>query len=466
MAAKKKEVVITSVKSKLERMMEAIAEETKLAEKSGEDITLGHLDDFTNTGRERYRMTNILGIDMNLYGIKEGTLTVFYGAESSGKSSTSLACIEGFQMYTPNEVTLYVDAEGTVTDNFAERMPYLNTKNVIFLKQQSLEKAFDKVIEYCAAGMVDNLVIDSIDALTSEKELAKSLEQDTMMVKAKTLSRAMSELNGAIVEHGIKAIFIQQTRTVFKGQMAVEGRSGGASMKFYPSGVLKFCPINSLSEMDENGLVKTKHVKIRAEKSKVSRPHVETFTFLNTDPSSKVAIDKIRECVEYATAYGIVKKAGAWITLNDEHGNEIAKVQGAAKLTNELIANVNLYTTIKMMVYSVGLPNEMFVAKFDEIKGMLEEENRLMKENKVQQLTIRGKAHLISENDVEIFEFTEDKTPKVYIGEENFNAAVFTLKSSEEKDKFVREQELKQAQALKITPAEETSDDDFIEDIA
>lgn len=210
-------------------------------------------------------------------------------------------------------------------------------------------------------------------------------------------------------------------------------------MKFYPSGVLKFMPQNSLSEIDENGLIKTKYVKIRSDKSKVSRPHTETVTYLNTSPDTKIAIDKIRECVDYATQYDIFKTAGSWVTILDAEGNEVIKLQGNARVANEMKRNVDLYTSVKMRVYSIGLPNEMFATKFEEIKLMLETENKLMKENKVRQLTIRNRTDMITENDKKEFKFDEKQDVKYYIGEENYNATIYNLKNDEAKEKHAKE---------------------------
>ena len=58
-----------------------VADEKALAMKNGDEISIGDLEDFEISGRDSYRFTNILGIDMNTYGYKKGRIFVIFGTK-------------------------------------------------------------------------------------------------------------------------------------------------------------------------------------------------------------------------------------------------------------------------------------------------------------------------------------------------------------------------------------------------
>lgn len=429
--------------SKMERMMALLEEEKKLASKAGDSLKIGKLEDFSDTGRGNYKLTNILGIDLNICGWKKASFNVVYGAESSGKSTSVMAAIEGIQMSEPEAVILYWDAEQTVSDIFLDRFPYLNKGNIIFLKEQIIEFGFNKVLEYAKVGAFDYLVIDSVDTLISKKEVEKNLEDAVMMEKARVLSRSLAELQGYMAQFNITTIMLQQLRLQFSSFTSYEGRSGGNSMKFYPSSVLKVSNLKAENILDADGNVVTRYVKIKNEKSKVSRPYMETFTYINTDTNVKVAIDRLKETLDYALEYGIFEAGGAgWITITTPDG-ELKKVQGKEKALRFFKESVDMYTAAKMQIYAAGLPPEMFIVKFDEIKKMLEKENILMKENKKNILTLSNKIHLISEEDKTPYIFGEKDIPELYLDEETFKIASFNLLPYDEQQKIKEENEKK-----------------------
>ena len=94
---------------KLKSWMNVLDAEKKAADKAGEALSIGTLKDFDISNRENYILTGVLGIDANTNGIKRGTYNVFYGAESSGKSTISLEIVAAYQLVNPDDIILYVD---------------------------------------------------------------------------------------------------------------------------------------------------------------------------------------------------------------------------------------------------------------------------------------------------------------------------------------------------------------------
>lgn len=438
--AKKKEVINTEVKSKKERLLEKLLEEKKIAEKAEETLKLGFLEDFNEVKRDNYKITGVLGYDLNVGGLKRGAFHVIYGDASTGKTTTILNLLEGIQMTQPDAITLYLDAETTVDERFLSRMPYLNSENIIFLKEQTAEYALDKIVEYAKENLVDYIVIDSVDSLVSKKETEKGLDEAVMMEKARVLSRALPILQSACRENNLTVILIQQLRTKMSGIFVSEGRSGGNAMKFYPSTVVKLSNISSQNETDSNGKISSKYLKIKNEKSKIGNPYAETYSFINTS-SDKSSIDRIKECLNYACDLSLIEKKGAWVYIPDENG-EIKSFQGIAKAQEEFKKDIDLYSLTKLRIYGKMLDPEIFIIKFDEIIEYLTTENKMMKNKKVDLLKAIGREDLINTKDYEEFNLNEPK-PEDYMEEETYKKAKFQMLTIKEKEEYLKEIEEK-----------------------
>lgn len=432
---------------KLKSWMNVLDAEKKAADKAGEALSIGTLKDFDISNRENYILTGVLGIDANTNGIKRGTYNVFYGAESSGKSTISLEIVAAYQLVNPDDIILYIDTEQTVDDMFLDRIPGIIKENIIFIKDVGMERIFDKIDEYTKQGIVDFIVIDSIDTMVPLKEEEKSLEDNVMMARANILSRGLAKINPSIYKNGIPVIMIQQVRINFTGMIAkTNGRSGGNAAKFYPATVNFLSKVASQNDKagDETygERVTNQFCKIKNDKSKISEPYKETYTYLNTDRRKKGGVSKMRELFDHALLNKIIEQKGAWCYFNDINTGEVVSVNGKNKMLQMLAENIDLYSTLKFQVYGKILPPELLIVKFDELKILLEKENALMKKNKIDYLKITNQENLISSLDKTIFSL-QDKNILDIISQEQYDLGMFILKNDEEKDAFVKEIEMK-----------------------
>ena len=419
---------------KKQKLDEFIKNQNKIAEKEGKEIKLGNLNDFKMSGRENYMLTGILGIDLNTNGFKKGTFNVLYGAESGGKSTLALQICEGLQLTDPDKQFLYVDSEGTLDEAFISRIPNLKKENITFLKDGVMENIFDTIKEIVKEGLVDVIIIDSVDSMTTNAQLGKSLEDNIVMDKSRILSRALSDITDFISKYGITIFIIQQERINMSGYTVKQhGRSGGKAMLYYPSTVYRLAKINSQNETEKDQIsdnkVVTQYVKIINEKSKISEPFKETFTWINLDRRQKIAVKKIQELVDYAILYGLIIKGGSWYEIVDSNG-ETKKVQGSNGVNKLLSENPDFYTELKMLLYSKGLPPELFIIQFNNIKKLLEEENKSIKKIKIETAKILNKEDLITDIDKNEFKFDEKLEASYYFSEEEYKLAMFNLKNS------------------------------------
>ena len=447
--------------TKKQRLELFVKEQQLMAEKEKSVIKIGKIKDFKITGREHYMLTGICGIDFNTGGFKKGTYNVIYGAESGGKSTIALQACEGFQLSNPDLQILYVDAEQTVDETFISRFPNLNKDNITFLKEGITEKIFDILVEMCQQNLVDVIIVDSIEAMTTNAELGKSLEENVMMDKARLLSRALAKMNQYLSDYGITVIMIQQERIEMSMfQAKTHGRSGGKAMRYYPATVYRIAKVGSQNETTktefQDSKVVSQYVKIINEKSKISEPYKETYTFINTDVNKKVAVEKMKEFINYAVQYGLIIKTGGWYQIIGSDGEPIEKVQGEAKVPAVFIENLDLYTETKLTLYSLALPPELFIAQFENIKTMLKQENANIKKSKIQQLEFIGHPERITEKDRKEMIF-ENRKVEDFFSDEDYKKALFNL----EEERRNAEQIIKDNEELADSEIEETKEDIF-----
>lgn len=448
---------------KKQKLDEFIKNQNKIAEKEGKEIKLGNLNDFKMSGRENYMLTGILGIDLNTNGFKKGTFNVLYGAESGGKSTLALQICEGLQLTDPDKQFLYVDSEGTLDEAFISRIPNLKKENITFLKDGVMENIFDTIKEIVKEGLVDVIIIDSVDSMTTNAQLGKSLEDNIVMDKSRILSRALSDITDFISKYGITIFIIQQERINMSGYTVKQhGRSGGKAMLYYPSTVYRLAKINSQNETEKDQIsdnkVVTQYVKIINEKSKISEPFKETFTWINLDRRKKIAVKKIQELVDYAILYGLITKGGSWYEIVDSNG-ETKKVQGSNGVNKLLSENPDFYTELKMLLYSKGLPPELFIIQFNNIKKLLEEENKSIKKIKIETAKILNKEDLITNIDKNEFKFDEKLEASYYFSEEEYKLAMFNLKNSSSIEETEETEEIKETKKQTKKNKKETNEE-------
>lgn len=448
---------------KKQKLDEFIKNQNKIAEKEGKEIKLGNLNDFKMSGRENYMLTGILGIDLNTNGFKKGTFNVLYGAESGGKSTLALQICEGLQLTDPDKQFLYVDSEGTLDETFINRIPNLKKENITFLKDGVMENIFDTIKEIVKEGLVDVIIIDSVDSMTTNAQLGKSLEDNIVMDKSRILSRALSDITDFISKYGITIFIIQQERINMSGYTVKQhGRSGGKAMLYYPSTVYRLAKINSQNETEKDQIsdnkVVTQYVKIINEKSKISEPFKETFTWINLDRRKKIAVKKIQELVDYAILYGLIIKGGSWYEIVDSNG-ETKKLQGRNGVNKLLSENPDFYTELKMLLYSKGLPPELFIIQFNNIKKLLEEENKSIKKIKIETAKILNKEDLITDIDKNEFKFDEKLEASYYFSEEEYKLAMFNLKNSSSVEEKEEAEEIKETKKQTKKNKKETNEE-------
>ena len=283
-------------------------------------------------------------------GYPRGRMMEIYGPESSGK--TTLACyfagqcpkhyFEDKQRYG---TVAYIDVEHALDPDYAATFG-LDMDKVLFSQPDSAEQALDILDDLIESDLVDMAVVDSVAALSPQRELDGEMGDVTMGLAASLMSKACRKLQSKMIQRSASIVWINQTRMkigVVYGNP--ETTPGGNALKFYTA-------IRMVTRVGER--IEDKHEgqiglisKVKTIKNKVAPP------FRTCD--MKIIFGKgyqvEEEYVQAFVKYGIVKKAGGWytvaITIGVDGVETPQKVQGEENVLGWLKGHPEIYTEYK-----------------------------------------------------------------------------------------------------------------------
>src|SRR5260221_4638767 len=114
--------------------------------------------------------TGSIAMDMALGvgGMPRGRIIEIYGAESSGKTTLCLHIVAEAQK--KGAACAYIDAEHAMDPDYAKRLG-VNTNELLISQPDSGEQALQIVETLVKTGNVDVIVVDSVAALTPQREI-------------------------------------------------------------------------------------------------------------------------------------------------------------------------------------------------------------------------------------------------------------------------------------------------------
>lgn len=230
-------------------------------------------------------------------GIPGGKMIEIFGNSSSCKTLFALNILQGVQK--AGGIAVFIDAEGTLNKEFAEKAAHVDTSKVIVIppdKVPTLEKCFKvmhTIIKKTVAkyGTTKPIVIiyDSIAASPSEREFANVEVEEGMSKekikalgggkaqpgeRAKVCSEQLRTLNPLLEKSNTAVVFINQLRSkigvVFGNPNTTSG--GGRSLEYYTSLRLETRASKRLKDKLDN--VIGMNVSVANQKNKVFRPFI------------------------------------------------------------------------------------------------------------------------------------------------------------------------------------------------
>ena len=348
-------------------------------------------------------------------GIPRGRISMFVGAESSGKTTTSLDSIKNAQKLFEKEWAeelvqlqekleqpkltktekselderikylnkrgplkiVYFDAEGTIDADWCSKLGVdINNVYIFRLHQQTAEQFLQQVLDVADSDDVGLIVIDSIAGLVPQQIYEESLEKKNMGGNASVITMFVNKVIPKLCEHNITCIIINQIRGDFTNPYAEFSIPGGHALKHHCSLILAF---KKGAFIDESGEEQKKSyetpqgniVLVHVNKTKVFKPDRRVgFYTLSYDHG----IDVVLDLFDVAVTYDIIAKAGSWFTIINpdtkeallDADGEMIKFQGKANMISFLRENPEVFEFIYDYINSRVSNKDSVNLKIDE----------------------------------------------------------------------------------------------------
>jgi len=204
-------------------------------------------------------------------GFPRGRIIELFGEEGSGKSSLSLLTISN--LVKSGGIAGYIDLENAVDMSYAQKLG-VNIDNLLLVQPNSGDEGLS-IAEKMVEEGVDLIVVDSVAAIVTKKELEGEIYDDRVATQARLMSQALRRLTAKVSKHNACVIFINQIRQMIGVTFGnPETTPGGKALKFYASVRLEVRGGKGGSRVkDDRGNTIGHIITVCAVKNKVALPY-------------------------------------------------------------------------------------------------------------------------------------------------------------------------------------------------
>lgn len=168
-------------------------------------------------------------------GYPQKRIIEIYGQPSTGKTTLAIYAIKSIQSVLPEKKIVYLDIERTLNLEYVKKCG-VKAENLVMLRPKNAEETFNLIIDFLKTNLISLIIVDSVAALLPQKEEGNKMENDTIGLQARLMSKALRKINYLLSERSATIIFINQTREKIKKFFGTpETTSGGNALKFYAS---------------------------------------------------------------------------------------------------------------------------------------------------------------------------------------------------------------------------------------
>ena len=279
--------------------------------------------------------TNCFSLDyvFGCGGLPEGRIIEIFGAESSGKSTLALYLIAQAQKH--KKKTAFIDAEFAFSNEYAESIG-VNTGDLYVSQPETGEEAFDIAENIIKTGEMGLIVIDSVAALLPGAEMEKNVEDATIALQARLMSKGLRRLTGIAAKTKTTIIFINQTRDnvgVYWGKKTTT--SGGKALRFYASVRIEVKRGKKIKDGED---VVGNWLEICAVKNKVAIP----FRSSSMELIFGKGVDLEGDLLDNAEKCKVIQRSSSVYTFEDKHIGS-----GRDKVKEILVNDRKLFDKIK-----------------------------------------------------------------------------------------------------------------------
>lgn len=152
-------------------------------------------------------------------GLPLGRIVEIFGEPSSGKTTLCLSLIAEAQklVETPGhplfgKEIMFLDVEHAIDFLHAECLG-VNINKVNWSQPMSGEQVFDLIDLAASTGEIGVIIVDSVAAMASSKEMDEGMDYNPIGLQARLMSQGLRKVNGPIAKSNMLVVFINQTRS-------------------------------------------------------------------------------------------------------------------------------------------------------------------------------------------------------------------------------------------------------------
>lgn len=298
----------------------------------------------------------ILDEALGIGGYPKGRIIEMYGPESSGKTTLALHAIAEAQKM--GGVAAFVDAEHALDPVYAKNLG-VNIDELWVSQPDTGEQALEITENLVRSGAVDIIVVDSVAALTPEKEIEGEMGDAVMGMQARLMSQALRKLTAVIGKSNCIVVFINQIRMKIGVMFGnPETTTGGQALKFYSSVRLEIRRVETIDGKGDEDAIGNR-VRVKIVKNKVAPP----FRKCELDIYFGKGISASASLLDSAVKHGIIDKRGAWYTMGE------TKVgQGKENAVQFIEQNPEIAAEVEKKIREIVFPGQTIKNK-DEDSG-------------------------------------------------------------------------------------------------
>lgn len=311
--------------------------------------------------------TSVFSLDLLCFGgIPEGRFTEFFGAKSSGKTTTALRTAGEFLKKYNDKFVLYADFENTYEPKWASN--FISDFNRFqVLSPDYAEQGIDVIDDLSNSEDLGLIIIDSVAMITSMNEIEGKADDYTMGMNARLYNKLLRKLLPKMVvrrrvNSNLTVIAINQLRANFKstGFKSQESKPAGYMQDFVYSLDIRFY----VREFVKKGAVPIKsHNDFTIIKNKLGLPRQSgTYTmWLNNGK-----LDEMSIIISYAKKLNVIERNGMQWKIGGKTYKTLQDIE------NDLCSDEKGFEKLKKLVLYKGI--EQYDKLHDNNEEVKEEE--------------------------------------------------------------------------------------------